>query len=82
MSALPTLTLYIREYCHLCQDMLAILQQDYRGRFLLQVVDIEDDDDTEARYGQLIPVLMAGEHELCHYHLNRARLDAYLAEIG
>ncbi|WP_018150299.1 glutaredoxin family protein [Leeia oryzae] len=77
----PQLTLFVREYCHLCQQMLGQLQA-YQAKFLLNVVDIEDDDATEERYGQLIPVLMAGDEEICHYHLNTQRLDAYLAKFS
>jgi thioredoxin reductase (NADPH) len=34
----------------------------------------------ETRYGEWVPVLMAGEEEICHYHLDPDKLRAYLAE--
>ena len=34
------------------------------------------------RFDELVPVLMHGDTEICHYHLDAARLDAVLAEIG
>jgi hypothetical protein len=34
------------------------------------------------RYGERVPVLVAGNGgEICHYHLDRDALDAYLAKI-
>lgn len=61
--------------------MLAALAP-YQDRIALTVRDIDDDDEWEARYALLIPVLMSGEVEICHYHLNPQRLDALLAEVG
>lgn len=65
------LTVYGREHCHLCQHMLAALQElkpDYP--FQLEVVDVDSDSDLQSRYGQRVPVLMAGNREICHYHLD------------
>ena len=81
-TELPLLTVYGREYCHLCQDMLAQLEplQEAQG-FELQVRDIDADPALEARFGQWVPVLMGGEEEICYYFFDRAALDAYLAKI-
>lgn len=77
----PSLTVYIREYCHLCRQMLEELEP-FRSRVGLEIVDIDDDDELEEKYSLLIPVLMAGDEELCHYHLNPGRLNAWLAKFG
>lgn len=77
----PSLTVYIREYCHLCRQMLEALEP-FRSRVELDIVDIDDDDELEEKYALLIPVLMAGDEELCHYHLNPSRLNAWLAKFG
>ena len=82
-DALPVLTLYGRGYCHLCHDMevaLAPLQAEFR--FALETVDVDADAALEERFGELVPVLMAGPRELCHYFLDEAAVRAYLAEIG
>ena len=34
--------------------------------------------DWEAKYNELVPVLLHGEHEICHWHLDEAALRAYL----
>ena len=77
------LTLYGRAYCHLCDDMIAALRtRQQRTPFALTVVDVDDDPALEARYGERVPVLVGAHGELCHYHLDAARVDEYLAEIG
>ena len=77
------LKLYFREYCSLCHQMLAELQP-WRERhgFELEVVDVDADPELERRFNELVPVLMAGDSEICHWHLDVARLAAHLGEIG
>ncbi|HKX52938.1 MAG TPA: glutaredoxin family protein [Nitrosospira sp.] len=65
------LTVYGREHCHLCQDMIAALQKLRASYpFRLEVIDVDSDTDLQSRYGQRVPVLMAEDKEICHYHLN------------
>ena len=52
------------------------------GRFELEIIDVDSDPALEARYGELVPVLMCAEGELCHYHLNAAKVNDYLKEIS
>lgn len=73
-----TLTLYTRVGCHLCDEMkqqLTLFQQQYD--FSLNIVDIDADSYLQLRYGERVPVLAAGDAELCHYHLNREAVLAY-----
>ncbi len=82
----PVLTLYWREYCHLCHDMLAqllALREELGGVdvFSVEQVDVDRDPLLEAKYDELVPVLVAGERELCHYFLKPEAVRAYLAEI-
>jgi hypothetical protein len=76
------LTLYSRSYCHLCDDMLAALAP-LRGEFgfEVEVVDVDADAALEQQYGILVPVLTHAGIELCHYHLDAAKVRAYLAKI-
>lgn len=72
------LTLYVRSYCHLCTDMVqAVTAQRERFGFELEVIDIDEDPQLEARYGQWVPVLSAGDQELCHYFLEPQALERY-----
>ncbi len=74
-----TLTLMFREYCSLCHQMRAALQP-YQAEygFELQVFDVDDDPQLETRYNELVPVLLHGDEEICHWHLDEAKLLALL----
>lgn len=80
--AAARLTLYGRGYCHLCDDMRKALQPliDEFGAQLLEV-DVDSDVALEERYGELVPVLLGDDGELCHYFLDEASVRAYLLEI-
>jgi thioredoxin reductase (NADPH) len=87
MPAPPSrLTLYSRDYCHLCHDMLAALEA-LRGEagvphFDIAVVDVDADPVLEAKYNELVPVLVDGEgSELCHYFLDATKVREYLGAI-
>lgn len=76
------LTLISRSYCHLCHDMevaLAPLAAEFGA--IVTVVDVDADPVLEARYDELVPVLLHGETELCHYFLDEAKTREYLAGI-
>ena len=69
------LTLYYREDCHLCEIMLQALrgQQTSLG-FELDLVDIDRDPALVKIFNERVPVLCKGRQEICHYHLDEARL--------
>jgi hypothetical protein len=75
------LTLYGRSYCHLCDDMLQALQ-NLQGTlaFSVKVQDVDADPLLEAKYGELVPVLLDGQgREICHYFLDIGALRSRLA---
>jgi thioredoxin reductase (NADPH) len=80
--AKPQLKFYGRSYCHLCDEMLVALEPLRKEfRFAIDVVDIDGDAALEQRFGTLVPVLMHADTELCHYHLDAAKVRAYLVKI-
>jgi len=81
-GATARLTLYGRIYCHLCDEMLAALAP-LRAEFgfAVEVLDVDSDAALEERFGTLVPVLMHADTELCHYHLDAAKVRAYLVKI-
>jgi glutaredoxin len=76
------LTVYSRAWCHLCDDLLTALTP-LREEFGVEVdvIDVDEHPGLEERYGELVPVLMAGGTELCHYHLDTDAVRAYLLNL-
>ena len=77
------LTLLTRAYCHLCDEMRDALHRLVAGRpVVLTEIDVDGDAALETRFGDLVPVLIAGDpddgRELCHYRLDRAVVAAAL----
>ena len=78
MSTTKRFTVLSREWCHLCHDLVAALQPiatEYGWE--VEVIDVDQHPELEARCDELVPVLLHGEHELCHYHLDEAAVRAY-----
>jgi hypothetical protein len=59
--------------------MQAELAPLLRDRAQLRIVDISQDPGLEREYALRIPVLKAGDEELCQYHLDPERLERYLS---
>lgn len=72
------LTVYSRYGCHLCTDMLQALArlQPVFG-FEITVLDVDDDPALATRYGDRVPVLLAGDTELCCHFLDEDSLREY-----
>lgn len=76
------LTLISRSYCHLCHDMeVALVPLLAEFGAVLKVVDVDADPLLEARYDELVPVLLHADLELCHYFLDVPKTREYLAGI-
>ena len=79
---IPTLTVYSRSYCHLCEEMIEALRGlQGLARFEFAVVDIDADAELERRHGEKVPVLAHDGNELCHYRLDASAVTAYLSKI-
>ena len=73
--AVSEFTVYYRAGCSLCDDMLGELEQLRPALgFVYRAIDISGDAALEGRYGEWVPVLMQGEHEVCHYFLDAVAL--------
>lgn len=76
------LTLLSRSYCHLCRDMeVALTPLAAEFGAVVSVVDVDADPALEAKYDELVPVLLHGETNLCHYYLDVPKVREYLAGI-
>jgi hypothetical protein len=79
------LTLLVRAYCHLCDEMRAGLHPlAAAAGARVTEIDVDAHPALEARYGDLVPVLLLGSQsgtELCHYRLDPARVAQALRAV-
>jgi len=72
----------MRTYCHLCEDMRLALAPHLEGTgIVVQEIDVDQHPDLEERWGELVPVLLHGESEVCHYFLDGARVADVVARL-
>lgn len=77
-SKLPTVTLYSRENCHLCE----LAEEKLKHlNFKFEVVNIAGNADLEAHYGHDVPVLVWGEKLLLKGVFSRERLSGVKAVL-
>lgn len=84
-ASAPALTLLVRAYCHLCDEMLAELRPLAAGagsRIVVIDVDAPGNEGLEASFGDHVPALFAGapreETLLCAIRLAPAAVRAAL----
>lgn len=76
------LFLYGRNQCELCQQMHNELQQwSDENDITVYMVNIEGDLELTHRYGARLPVLAAGDREICELKLDHAALESFLSSI-
>jgi glutaredoxin len=79
----PTVTIYGRPGCHLCDDALAVLERiRAETPFALERVNIEEDDAVLRAYLERIPVVAVDGEEVYDYVVDEADLRARLARVG
>ncbi len=79
----PTVRLYSRPGCHLCDEAREALHRVRSRRpFTLHEVDITTDDDLHRRYLERIPVVTLGDEELFEYFVDEAALEARLYRLS
>ncbi|KLT73399.1 glutaredoxin [Neisseria arctica] len=73
------LTLMFREYCSLCHKMKDALET-YRLQygFELEIIDVDENAELEEKYNELVPVLLHGDREICHWFLDENALRDFL----
>ena len=76
--ALPTVVVYSRPGCHLCEVLIEDLVPLLRDRGTLEVRDVDDRDDWRDAYGERIPVVELDGRALCQFRLDRSAILAAL----
>ena len=80
--SLPTLTIYSRQGCHLCEILIEELLPLVRDRARVDVQDIDSRPDWVAEYGVRVPVVELDGRCLCQYQLDREAVSAALDEAA
>ena len=80
---MPTITLYGKPGCHLCEDARAIVERvRVEHPFELVEVDVTLDPQLHRRYGERIPVLALDGKELFEHFVDGDALDERLGRVG
>jgi glutaredoxin len=79
---LPTITLFGRPGCHLCEEARGVLER-LRSEcpFVLEEVDIEADDELLRAHLERIPVVALDGRELYEFHVDEGDLRERLAAV-
>jgi hypothetical protein len=77
------LTLLVRAYCHLCDDMRdALAPLAARFGWAVDEIDIDADAMLEREWSESVPVLLVGKSELCRHRIDAAVVTAFLSDRG
>jgi glutaredoxin len=78
----PTVVVYGRPDCHLCEDALAVIER-VRARvpFVLEQRDIESDDELFKRYLERIPVIEIDGAEAFEFFVPEDEFERALAKL-
>jgi Glutaredoxin-like domain (DUF836) len=77
------LTVYSRPGCHLCDEMMAVIERVVHGTaWTVEAIDISTDVELEARYGLEIPVLLVGGRKAAKYRVSEVELTRILTARG
>jgi hypothetical protein len=69
------LTVYSRPGCHLCDDMMSVIERVARRTAVtVEVIDISTDAELESRYGLEIPVLNVNGKKAAKYRVSEDEL--------
>ena len=80
---MPTLTLYGKPGCHLCDDARAAVERvTARREVPLEQVDISRDPVLYKRYGERIPVLELDGETVFEFFVDEVVLERRLDRVG
>lgn len=82
MPARPTVTVYTRAGCHLCEDAIAVVRAVAAGRAHVALVDIDADPELHDRFTVRVPVVAVDGVEIAEYQVAQDQLETALAGVG
>ena len=69
---------YSRAGCHLCEQLIEELLPLVRGRWQVEVIDIDANADLVSDYNDRVPVLEVDGNVVCQWRLDRSAVDRIL----
>ncbi|PYX49200.1 MAG: glutaredoxin family protein [Acidobacteria bacterium] len=80
MSASPTVVVYSRKGCHLCEVVKESLDKLSRhGAFTWQEVDVDADSELRRQYNDEVPVVFIDGRKAFKYHMDEQEFLRKLA---
>lgn len=76
---MPSIQIYSRPGCHLCERLVEEIAPLLRGRAKLEVLDIDSRAEWQEAYGTRIPVVEIDGRFICEHRLDRAALHRVLS---
>ena len=71
---MKVLDIYSRQGCHLCEVLIEELLPLVRGKFELDVHDVDTREEWQRKYDTRVPVIEYDGELICQYHLDRQAL--------
>jgi glutaredoxin len=79
----PTITIYGKPGCHLCDDARAAVRRATVTRAVrVEEVDVTLDPSLHARYGERIPVVVLDGEELFEFQVDEGILQSRLDRVA
>ena len=76
---MPSIQVYSRPGCHLCEQLIEAITPLLRGRAVLEVRNIDSRSDWREDYDTRVPVVEMDGRFVCEYKLDRAALHSMLS---
>ena len=78
---MPTLQVYSRPGCHLCEVLIEELLPLVRGALAIEVRNVESRPDWLAKYNVRVPVVEYDDRLICQYTLDREAIADLLGSL-
>jgi len=78
-----SITVYTREDCHLCEKAIETIEQvadDEEVAIAIDLVDVDEDPELQAEYGERVPYVFVDESPAFKYHVDERQLREKLQQ--
>jgi hypothetical protein len=76
---MPSIRIYSRPGCHLCEELIEEITPLLRGRAVLEVLNIDSRPDWREKYDTRVPVVELDGRFVCEHRLDRGALHRLLS---